>query len=85
MDGSQAKLARTVDFKMEEREMVIRFVRRVAAERAERNIEPTNVPFILLSKEFGDGVSAVLDALCENGELVRCETVNSYSFNLKGK
>lgn len=62
---------------------IVEFVRRVAAERAEQNIEPTNVPFILLSKEFGDSVSAVLDALYESGELVRCETVNSYSFNLK--
>ena len=83
MCGSQAKLARTVAFNMGERGKVIRFVRRVAAERAERNIEPTNVPFILLSKEFGDGVSAVLDALCVDGKLVRRETVNSYSYNLK--
>ena len=68
---------------MRDRENVMKFVRRVIAERTENNIEPTNVPFILLNKEFGDGVGAILDALCEDGKLVRCETINSYSYNLK--
>ena len=86
--GSQAKPARTVAvYKtndiMRDRERVIEFVRRVIAERTVNNIEPRNVPYIFISREFGDGVVAILDALCEDGELVRCETINSYSYNLK--
>lgn len=86
--GSQAKPARTVaDYKtndiMRDRERVIEFVRRVIAERTVNNIEPRNVPYIFIIREFGDGVGAILDALCESGELVRCETINSYSYNLK--